>query len=73
MSSEAKPGAPVIYSHTGLRGIAAMSVFLAHIADPDVTNWNLDQRFFEFFRWSGYAVDLFFILSWLHSELGLSL
>ena len=54
----------IIYSHTGIRGIAAMSVFLMHIYRMHSTAaWNLDQRLFQFFEWGDYAVDLFFILS----------
>jgi peptidoglycan/LPS O-acetylase OafA/YrhL len=53
----------VIYSHTGLRGIAAMSVVMAHIYKGQSTNWDLNENIFRFFQWHNYAVDLFFILS----------
>jgi peptidoglycan/LPS O-acetylase OafA/YrhL len=51
------PKSREIYSHTGLRGIAAMSVFLAHMYD------NQKNGIFEFIKWHNHAVDLFFILS----------
>ncbi len=51
------PKSREIYSHTGLRGIAAMVVVLRHIYDPR------DDGIFRFINWAGYAVDLFFILS----------
>jgi len=57
------PKSREIYSHTGLRGIAAMSVFLAHLYIGEGTNWNLSEKIFRFFQWHHYAVDLFFILS----------
>jgi peptidoglycan/LPS O-acetylase OafA/YrhL len=52
-----------IYSHTGLRGIAALAVFMGHIYSHKQVEWGLDKNFFKAFRWEGYAVDLFFILS----------
>jgi peptidoglycan/LPS O-acetylase OafA/YrhL len=55
--------ASVIYSHTGLRGIAAMSVVLAHFSLPETDSWIHYQNFFRLFHWHGEAVDLFFILS----------
>ncbi len=57
------PKSREIYSHTGLRGIAAMSVFLAHLYIGEGVNWNLSEKIFRFFLWHHYAVDLFFILS----------
>ena len=52
-----------IYSHTGLRGIAALAVFFCHINFELSHQWQLDARAFTFFWWAGYAVDLFFIQS----------
>lgn len=57
------PKSREIYSHTGLRGIAAMSVFLAHLYTGLGADWHLSQWIFRFFEWQNYAVDLFFILS----------
>jgi peptidoglycan/LPS O-acetylase OafA/YrhL len=58
------PKSREIFSHTGLRGIAAMSVVLMHIYGAHSTaGWKLDHRIFQFFQWGDYAVDLFFILS----------
>jgi peptidoglycan/LPS O-acetylase OafA/YrhL len=51
------PKSREIYSHTGLRGIAAVSVFLAHMYDTQKSG------IFEFIKWHNHAVDLFFILS----------
>jgi peptidoglycan/LPS O-acetylase OafA/YrhL len=53
----------LIYSHTGLRGIAAMCVFIAHLYFWNKDVWNLNRQHFEFFFCHDYAVDLFFILS----------
>lgn len=52
-----------IYSHTGLRGLAAMCVFIAHIYFWNDELWSLNRNHFEFFFCHDYAVDLFFILS----------
>jgi peptidoglycan/LPS O-acetylase OafA/YrhL len=54
---------PNIHSHTGLRGIASMTVFLFHLNGSQASVWNLDQRVFYCFQWAGEAVLLFFILS----------
>jgi peptidoglycan/LPS O-acetylase OafA/YrhL len=56
-----KTSAPAIYSHTGLRGIAAMYVLLFHLlwAGGDLRA----NKFCQWFQWGGYSVDLFFILS----------
>lgn len=51
-----------IYSHTGLRGIAAMIVFLFHLNGPQY-HWDFDHRVTQFFYAGAYSVDLFFILS----------
>jgi peptidoglycan/LPS O-acetylase OafA/YrhL len=57
------PKSREIYSHTGLRGIAAMSVVMAHIYIGQSSDWHLNEKIFRFFQWHNYAVDLFFILS----------
>ena len=57
-----KPSAPAIYSHTGLRGIAAMYVVMFHLGGGE-TDFQAANAFFQFFHWGGYVVDLFFILS----------
>jgi peptidoglycan/LPS O-acetylase OafA/YrhL len=53
-----------IRAHSSLRGIAAMSVFLAHAELDRVLpahGWWLS--FYKFFYWQNPAVDLFFMLS----------
>jgi len=67
--------ASVIYSHTGLRGIAAISVVMAHIYIGQSADWHLNEKFFKFFQWHDNAVDLFFILSgfilnWVYLSIG---
>ena len=52
-----------IYSHTGLRGIAAICVFLTHMYIGLAKDWQLDYHVFRFFDFASPAVDLFFILS----------
>jgi len=54
-----------IYSHTGLRGIAAISVVFSHIYffKGETLNWGIGKETFQYFIWGGYPVDLFFILS----------
>jgi peptidoglycan/LPS O-acetylase OafA/YrhL len=54
-----KDALPPIYSHTGLRGIAAMSVVLSHLTTMARTY----VFCFQILNWADYAVDLFFILS----------
>jgi len=63
MSFSHYPKSKEIYSHTGLRGIAAMSVVVAHFSQPETASWIHYQNFFRLFHWCGEAVDLFFILS----------
>jgi peptidoglycan/LPS O-acetylase OafA/YrhL len=55
--------AGLILSHTGLRGIAAFSVFMWHLYELENGPWGLSWRAFQCFHWSGPAVDLFFMLS----------
>lgn len=56
-----------IQSHTALRGIAAMSVFLGHVGGQAkngiLMDWGLDERWFSLFNWGYQAVLLFFMLS----------
>ena len=52
-----------IYSHTGLRGVAAMCVCLWHLLLPDSSKGCFYQAFYKYLNWAGEAVDLFFILS----------
>ena len=54
---------PEIYSHTGLRGIAAFSVFAGHLYETQAANWGLSEACFRLFLWGPEAVDLFFVLS----------
>lgn len=65
-SSRKQPGS-TIHSHTALRGIAALSVFLGHVGGQARTgmlrDWGLDGRIFTPFAWGNHAVLLFFILS----------
>ena len=56
-----KPGN--IYSHTGLRGLAALYVVLFHFVTTDLNGFEGKGMFFQLFQWGNYAVDLFFILS----------
>jgi peptidoglycan/LPS O-acetylase OafA/YrhL len=58
-----KKTVPQIYSHTGLRGIAAMSVVVSHFSQDSTLCWTHYQNIYRFFHWHGEAVDLFFILS----------
>ena len=59
---KSKKKAPEIYSHTALRGIAAMYVVMFHLGWSDEKH-EQNNAFFQIFHWGGYAVDLFFILS----------
>jgi peptidoglycan/LPS O-acetylase OafA/YrhL len=52
-----------IYSHTGLRGIAAFSVFMFHLTCDLNRTWGIPVCFLMPFEWPGAAVDLFFVLS----------
>jgi len=52
-----------LHSQTGLRGIAAFSVFMGHMWGLEGLKWGLNSTFFLPFLWGGPAVDLFFILS----------
>ena len=63
MSVTHYPKSREIYSHTGLRGIAAISVVIAHFSQPETDSWIHYQNIFRFFHWCGDAVNLFFILS----------
>ncbi len=58
-----RPSCRVIYSHTALRGIAALSVVMHHFSEPNAVNWIDYKVFFGIFHWGSEAVDLFFILS----------
>jgi len=62
ITTNTKASAPPIYSHTGLRGIAAMYVVMFHLGGGE-TNFKTGNAFFQFFHLGGYAVDLFFMLS----------
>jgi peptidoglycan/LPS O-acetylase OafA/YrhL len=53
----------MITPHTGLRGIAALCVFITHLGSEQQITLGLNQRIFWPFYWSDFAVDLFFILS----------
>lgn len=56
----------IIHSHTALRGLAALYVLLFHLCASESTTLKPDYSssfFWQFFRWGGYAVMLFFILS----------
>ena len=66
------PKSREIYSHTGLRGIAAMVVVLFHFYSGH------NSVILLFLNWVGYAVDFFFILSgfilnWVYLGKGSSL
>ena len=56
-----------IQSHTALRGIAALSVFLGHVGGQAkngiLADWGLNHGWFSLFNWGYQAVLLFFMLS----------
>lgn len=62
MLDDLKTSRRQIYSHTGLRGIAAMIVFLFHLNGTGFSGL-IDHRVAQFCQSGGCAVDLFFILS----------
>jgi len=53
----------MIVPHTGLRGIAALCVFITHLGSEQQITLGFNQRLLWPFYWSDFAVDLFFILS----------
>lgn len=61
-----RPGSE-IKSHTALRGLAALSVFLGHVGGQArngiLTDWGLDPGWFSLANWGYQAVLLFFMLS----------
>ncbi len=66
IGSPQKAGARVIFSHTALRGLAAMYVVFYHlfIAEGErLKDEYVDNPFCQFFCWGASAVVLFFILS----------
>ena len=54
---------PIIYSHTALRGIAAMYVVVFHLLGYDTSDFSTKNALAQFFQWGRHSVDLFFILS----------
>lgn len=54
---------PIIYSHTALRGIAAMYVVVYHVLGYDTGDISNKNALEQFFQWGRHSVDLFFILS----------
>jgi peptidoglycan/LPS O-acetylase OafA/YrhL len=58
-----KTSETIIYSHTALRGIAAMYVVFFHLWSDDAGSWSNKSAFCQLFQWGGFAVDLFFVLS----------
>ena len=62
MSSTLDRPVPIIHSHTGIRGIAAMCVFLAHLCEF-YQGWGYDLIGVQLLFRQEYALDLFFILS----------
>jgi peptidoglycan/LPS O-acetylase OafA/YrhL len=52
-----------IEAHTGLRGLAAVVVFLAHLQLDRVFPYDWVRTGCRFLEWQGQAVDLFFMLS----------
>ena len=61
MTNTANKSAQVIYSHTGLRGLAALYVVVFHTLLTD--KFPEKNAFHYFFSFGVYSVDLFFILS----------
>jgi peptidoglycan/LPS O-acetylase OafA/YrhL len=53
----------IIHSHTGMRGVAALCVFITHLGCEQAITLGFNQQFLLPFYWSDMAVDLFFILS----------
>ena len=53
----------MITAHTGLRGIAAFSVFMTHLGSEQQITLGFNQQLLHPFYWSDLAVDLFFMLS----------
>jgi peptidoglycan/LPS O-acetylase OafA/YrhL len=53
----------LITPHTGLRGVAALCVFITHLGSEQQITLGFNQRFLWPFYWSDFAVDLFFMLS----------
>jgi len=53
----------IIYSHTGLRGIAAVVVLMTHLTVEQKVSEGLNSPILSIFNWPNQAVDLFFILS----------
>ncbi len=62
-ASQTKLPTKAIYSHTGIRGIAAMYVFLFHLFWAGGDGALRANKFCQLFQWGGYSVDLFFVLS----------
>src|SRR5580698_8586607 len=61
-TSGTKLSAATIFSHTGLRGIAAMYVLFYHLFGGEKGAVH-PNAFTKLFQWGGYSVDLFFLLS----------
>jgi peptidoglycan/LPS O-acetylase OafA/YrhL len=53
----------IIYSHTSLRGIAALTVLVTHITCEEKVSLGSNSWLLSIFKWPNQAVDLFFILS----------
>ncbi len=53
----------LITPHTGLRGLAALCVFITHLGSEQQITLGFNQRLLWPFYWSDFAVDLFFMLS----------
>jgi peptidoglycan/LPS O-acetylase OafA/YrhL len=69
------PPPPVIFTHTGLRGIAAMAVLLAHLNAYSIAGVFDQDIYVALFYWHSFAVDLFFVLSgfilhWVYVDRG---
>ena len=72
MSEASSDKAQLINAHTGLRGIASMNVFIAHVALMDLFgNSNTIKLIIPVFFWHIQCVDLFFYLKWFCPQLGL--
>ncbi len=68
--------APSIHAHTGLRGIAAVTVVIAHLALNKIfPEFSIFSKIYPLFSWYNQCVDLFFILSgfilnWVYMQVG---
>lgn len=61
--ADLNPGVRNIRSHTGLRGVAALTVVFIHLRMTFGSDWGLSIPLLDGWSWGWPAVDLFFVLS----------